>query len=112
MKEGKLIPLRRGLYLISKPYSNTFPNLFEIAQLIYGPSYISLESALAYHHWIPEAVYTTTSVSFKRNALFNTSIGQFHFSYVPNENFYMGVERVETKEAVFLKALNKKAEIF
>lgn len=104
LKEKKLVSLKKGLYLIGKPYKTTIPNLFEIAQLMVGPSYISLESALSYHGWIPEIVYTITSVSPKRNNFFETSLGQFSFSTIPSENFYLGVQGVENDNAIFLMA--------
>lgn len=109
LKNGRLIHLKKGLYFISRHYKNTPPNLFEIAQRLYGPSYISLESALSYHNWIPEAVYTTTSVSPQRNNHFKTPFGVFHFSHVPSKNFYIGVERIESTSGIFLMASPLKA---
>ena len=66
LKRGVLVRLRRGVYLIGKPYSKKAPSYFQIAHSLYGPGYLSFESALSYHHWIPEAVYTTTSATAKR----------------------------------------------
>ena len=109
IRDEKLIHLKKGLYFIGKPFKTALPNLFEIAQRIYGPSYISLESALSYHNWIPEAVYTVTSVCPKRNNHFMTSLGVFNYSHVPNKNFYMSVERVESEAGTFLMATPIKA---
>src|ERR1700733_10924754 len=60
LKAGLLIQVRKGLYLIASKIKQILPDEFELALLIYQPSVISLESALSYHGWIPEAVYTTT----------------------------------------------------
>lgn len=109
LKKEELIHLKRGLYLIGKPYNKTIPNLYEMAQLFYSPSYISLESALSFHGWIPEAVYTTTCVSPKRAAEFKTPIGHFSFSHVPIANFYSGVQRMESPNGIFLMASGWKA---
>lgn len=109
LKSGELIRLKRGVYLIGKPYKKMSPNLYEVAQLIYGPSYISVESALSYHQWIPEAVYVTTSVTPKRATLFKTPVGEFSFSTIPVSEFYLGVERIETQDAIFLMATPLKA---
>lgn len=114
LKKGRLTQLKRGLYQIHNPYQQIKPSLFEIAQLIYGPSYISLLSALSYHQWIPEAVYTTTSVTPKRSNYFETPIGDFSFSTCPVSNFYVGVERVEritesNSSSVYLMATPWKA---
>ena len=66
LKSGEVIQLRRGLYHLS---TSVFPALVStemLANLIYGPSYVSLESALSYHGWIPEAVHNCTSVTSGR----------------------------------------------
>ncbi len=53
IQKGYLVPIRRDLFLISN-FKNHLVNSFEIATIIYGPSYISFESALSYHGWIPK----------------------------------------------------------
>lgn len=103
LKEGLLTRLRRGLYLIAKKDSSPI-DAFEIAQQLYGPSYISFESALSYHGWVPEAVYTITSASAKRSLFEKTPIGIFNYEHTPQEQFFMAVERKETKDSVFLIA--------
>lgn len=87
-----LIPIRRDLYLI-KNAKRALLNSFEISMIIYGPSYVSFESALSYHGWIPEAVRTTTSASVKRAKEFETPIGIFSYEHVPIEVFSLGVEQ-------------------
>lgn len=90
-KKEELVRLKRGVYLIDH-----LPlDAFEIAQHLYGPSYISLESALSYHGWIPEAVYTTTSVSTKKSPTITTAIGIFSYEHTPAEQFFMCVERID-----------------
>jgi hypothetical protein len=103
LREGHLTRLRRGLYLIEKKDSSLI-DAFEIAQQLYGPSYISFESALSYHGWVPEAVYTTTSASAKRSLSERTPIGMFSYEHTPQDQFFMAVERKETKESVYLIA--------
>lgn len=51
MAAGELIPLRRGLYLQDRT-----ANPLALAPAIHGPSYVSFESALAWHGLIPERV--------------------------------------------------------
>ena len=101
LKKGTILRLRRGLYLKRRVASQPLPNLFEIAPHVYSPSYISLESALSYHGWIPEAVYTVTSVCAKRSVQFNTPLALFSFLHVPIKNFYMGVKRVADADGIF-----------
>jgi len=89
---GYLISLKRDLYLIQKEGQSAL-DAFEIASILYGPSYISFESALSYHGWIPEAVNTTTSASSKRSKLFDTPIGVFSYEHIPIKAFSLGVEQ-------------------
>ncbi len=51
--------------------------LYFIANKIYDPSYISLETALSYYHLIPEGVFTSTSISSKKTQQFDTDFGKF-----------------------------------
>jgi hypothetical protein len=103
-KAGLLVRMRRGLYLIANKAKRTLPDEFELAILMYGPSIISLESALSYHGWIPEGVYTTTCVSPKRAHEFKTPIGVFSYKRVPAKGFYQGVNRIETSTGIILIA--------
>lgn len=107
---GEIIHIRRGLYCLAPRYQKKKLNLYALAEHIYGPSYVSLESALSWHGWIPEAVYTLTSASFGKSKEFKTPLGAFSYSRVPQKVFYAGVERL-TDEAgnAFLMAQPIKA---
>lgn len=104
LKKGILVHLRQGVYLIGKPYGKNVPSKFQIAHSLYGPSYISFESALSYHQWIPEAVYTTACATANRAKEFDTPIGLFQYIHVPNRLFYLGVERVGNDDEAFFIA--------
>lgn len=107
---GEIIHIRRGLYCIAPKFQKGSINLYALAQHIYGPSYISLESALSWHGWIPEAVYTLTSVSFKKSKEFNTPLGMFSYTRVPQKVFYANVERLADEAGnIFLIASPMKA---
>jgi len=88
--KGYLIPIRRDLYLIKNSKKSSL-DAFEIALIIYGPSYVSFESALSYHGWIPEAVRTVTCASVKRGKEFETPIGIFSYEHIPTKAFSFGV---------------------
>jgi len=62
--------------------------LFKIANRIYLPSYISLESALSYYHLIPESVYGITSISTRKTYHFRTSIGEFIYRSLKPSLFF------------------------
>jgi len=107
---GELIHIRRGLYCLAPKYQKKSINLYALAQHIYGPSYVSLESALSWHSWIPEVAYTLTSVSSGKSKEFKTPLGAFSYNRVPQKVFYNGIERL-TDDAgdVFLMATPMKA---
>jgi predicted transcriptional regulator of viral defense system len=109
LRDKVLVRLKRGVYLISPPYQKYLPNAFEIAQTLYGPSYISFESALSHHGLIPEAVYTTTSACLKRSNSIKTTLGQFQYLHVPPEEFMLGVKRIQDAHAIYLMATPWKA---
>jgi predicted transcriptional regulator of viral defense system len=106
---GWLQRVKQGLFLIGRPFRKEKPSLFELAQHLYGPSYISMESALSFHQMIPEAVYATVSVCAKRSVEFETSLGLYLFHHVPTSHFYEGVERVEEGKGAYLIATPLKA---
>ncbi len=107
---GQIIHIRRGLYCLAPKYQKKKLNLYALAEHLYGPSYVSLESALSWHGWIPEAVYTLTSASLGKSKEFKTPLGAFSYNRVPQNVFYAGVERL-TDEAgdAFLMAQPIKA---
>ena len=53
LREGALQPLRRGLYVTGSPLRTTPICLPLVANHLYGPSYVSLDYALALHGMIP-----------------------------------------------------------
>jgi len=91
LKKGAIIRVKKGLYvfgpsLAREPYSKEI-----LANLIYGPSYISLEYALSFYGLIPERVETITSVTNKRKKLFNTPVGIFSYKYINPSIYSYGV---------------------
>jgi hypothetical protein len=86
--------VHRGLYCLADRYTQGRINPLELAQRIHGPSYVSLETALSHHGWIPEAVHAITSVALGRARTFDTSLGLFSFTPVPQRRFLSGVRRV------------------
>jgi predicted transcriptional regulator of viral defense system len=62
---GKIIRLKRGMYVVSPKVTRQLLSVELIANHIYGPSYVSMESALRYYGLIPEQVYVPGSYSRK-----------------------------------------------
>jgi predicted transcriptional regulator of viral defense system len=110
LASGEIIRIRRGLYCLAPKYQKKSINLYALAQLVYGPSYVSLESALSWHGWIPEAVHGITSTSFGKSKEFTTPLGVFSYDRAPQRVFYTEVERLTDPSGnVFLMATPLKA---
>lgn len=110
MANGEILNIRRGLYCLAPKYQKKSVSVFSLAERVYGPSYISLETALSYHGWIPEAVYACTCVSFGNAKEFETPLGIFSYKRVPQRTFYSDVERCEDNGGnVFFMATPEKA---
>jgi len=88
VKQGKLIRLRRGKYLLASPYQKKGADLFYISNYLYTPSFISLFTALQHYHCIPEEVHVIQAITTRQTAAWDTSIGRFrYFSTVPDRFF-------------------------
>ncbi|QSX07706.1 hypothetical protein J0B03_07660 [Alkalibacter rhizosphaerae] len=85
---GELVPIIRGLYETDAKIPGHY-----LAPIIYGPSYLSFEFALAYHSLIPEAVYNYTSATFekKKTKRYTTPYGTFTYRDVPSKAYPLGV---------------------
>jgi hypothetical protein len=98
LRDGSLIRLKRGAYVLGQRYRRNSIHPFAIAQGLVAGSYISFESALAYHGWIPEAVFVTASVSPGRKTMrFETpAFGTFSFHPVAiaDYQFLTAIDRV------------------
>ena len=63
LKNGSLIRIKRGVYMLNAQYRGGETHPFAAAQTLVPGSYVSFETALSYHGWIPEAVFAVASVS-------------------------------------------------
>lgn len=84
-KSGWVFQLRRGLYAIAPPFQKVKPHPFLVANLMQRASYVSIQSALAFHGLIPDIVHTTLSVSTGRPERRETPLGIFEFRHIQSE---------------------------
>jgi predicted transcriptional regulator of viral defense system len=109
IKKKEIIRVKKGLYVLGEDYQKPFSHEI-LANLIYGPSYISLEFALSHYGLIPERVNTITSITSKRNKIFKTSIGNFTYNYLPLKLYPVGLRRVEIEhKRAFIIASKEKS---
>ncbi|MBM4432365.1 MAG: hypothetical protein FJ026_18755 [Chloroflexi bacterium] len=84
-RSGRLYQLRRGLYALAPPFQKVKPHPFLVANRLLRGSYVSQQSALAYHGLIPEVVPVTTSVTTRRPRRWDTPLGAYEFRHVKRE---------------------------
>ena len=110
IKEGLLEQVKRGLYIAGPAITPSRPEPFLVANHILGPSYVSLESALAYYGLIPEKVYEISSVTTKARRKFSTPLGVFSYTKLPLPYYSYGIRSVEVdSQHLFLIASPEKA---
>jgi hypothetical protein len=94
LRQGMLLTLRRGLYMVSPKMSDTQPSPWIIANHLYGPSYVSLQSALAFYGMIPERSYETSSVALKVARSYQNDMGRFSYQRVPLPYYSFGLKSI------------------
>ena len=108
LKAGELLRLTRGSYLLADQYRDYPGHPFALAQAFVQGSYVSFETALAHHDWIPEAVYTTASVTpCQKTLVFEPrKFGRFSFHplAVHSGRFLEMVQRVQIIQQTMLVA--------
>ena len=114
VKSGELIRLKNGFYLIAdkiKKETETIIPYEQVANLLYGPSYVSLEWALSFYGMIPERVKTITSMALGRNKEYHTPVGDFVYCSLSSERYAIGITQKDMPESVggFLMASPEKA---
>ena len=109
-QDGKIIRLKRGMYVVSPNVSRQILSIELIANHIYGPSYVSMHSALRYYGLIPEQVYTVTSMTTNRSRKFENAIGNFDYKTVGWQYYSIGIiQQTVEKSYTFLIASPEKA---
>lgn len=101
---GELISLRRGLYASRRDLD---PRC--LAGPMYGPSYVSFETALAWHAMIPEGVAEILSATPKRPAFFTNDFGRYRYRTIPKAVYPVGIQHATGSDVPFLIASPTKA---
>lgn len=109
LRKGVIVRVKKGLYVFGeyyrlRPYSREL-----LANLVYGPSFLSLDYALSYHGLIPERVEQLTSVTTGRAKEFKTPVGTFLYRPTPTGSFHWGMNLLEGGEVSFLMASPERA---
>ena len=97
---GRLLKLRRGLYVLGKLSRKIEPHPFLLANHLQRGSYVSFQSALAYYDMIPEHVPVVTSATTGRPGTLSTPLGAFMFRHI-KPGLFRGFRQVKVAERQF-----------
>ncbi len=106
---GKLLQLKRGIYVVSPQISGRQLSLELVANHMYGPSYVSLHYALRYYGLIPERVFMVTSVTTRHTRSFRNQLALFSYRGVGADYFPIGVKIQQEDGISYLIATPEKA---
>lgn len=110
LSKGILVQLRRGLYVLGAGHRSAPLSLPLIANVMFGPSYVSLDFALSWHGLIPESVVEVSSVTPLRARHYTTALGRFSYTRLAASVYALGVQMVKNSDgSSFLIASPEKA---
>jgi len=109
LADGSLLRVRKGLYVFGGRYRREPLSREHLANLIYGPSYVSLDYALSRYGMIPERVESVTSVTTGENRRFATPFGVFTYRPLSPRRYTPGIQWAGEGEARYLMASPEKA---
>ncbi|HPQ45444.1 MAG TPA: hypothetical protein PKZ42_14590 [Syntrophales bacterium] len=110
IRKGHIIRVKKGLYVFGDDFRRSSISRELLANLIYGPSCVSLDYALHYYGFIPERVEAVTSVTSGRARRFSSPFGLFIYSRIPLGAYQIGIDRVALDDdRSFLIATPEKA---
>jgi hypothetical protein len=95
MKAGLIIGVVPGIYVTAPEFRKRPVSLELLANMIFGPSYVSFEYVLSRAGLIPESTSVITSATIKRNRDFDTPLGRFSYRHLPCEAYSFGILREE-----------------
>lgn len=108
LKAGELLRVKRGIYVLADTLRENPVHPFALAQHLMPGSYVSGESALSFHGWIPEAVHSVLSVTARGKSVNyeHKRFGKFEFRRmtVKPGYFLQAVARHELQHQVALIA--------
>ncbi len=107
LKKNELVRLCRGVYILGPKYRSKAISKFFVSTRMVAESYVSFESALSFHGWIPEGVNVVVSAIAKgRTRSFSSTLGEFQYIKIPinTYEFLSGVIRKELNGKPFLVA--------
>jgi len=93
-QKGLIAQIKRGIYCFQPDRVNEFI----LANYLYFPSYISLETALNYYGIIPDIPQTVTSIDLTTTRKITNQFGSFSYSKVKSSLFW-GYQKVAVPQS-------------
>ena len=90
LRKEQIIRVRKGLYVFGELWRRQPISREMLANLVYGPSILSINYALAWYGLIPERAYVLTSITSGRSRNFNTPLGRFSYTHLSLKRFGFG----------------------
>jgi len=106
---GEIVRIKKGLYCFPEALRRAPLEPAVVANMIYGPSYVSCDYALSYYGLIPERVELVTSMTTGHPKVFQTPVGQFLYYQRHSADYSIGITMQESKSGNFLIASPEKA---
>ena len=98
LRHEEVIRLAPGVYCLTREFRDRDPHPFAVAAMIHGPSYVTMESALAFHQMIPEAVHQVVSGTSVRSRESRNEYGRFKYHRILCNPFLAGVQSIKVQE--------------
>ncbi len=95
IKQELLVQVKRGVFIPGPQSSVAVPEKMLLANHLWGPSYVSSDSALSHWGLIPERVYETISMTTNLAKTYKTPVGRFRYIRLPLPYYSFGIQRVE-----------------
>ena len=112
LNEGLLESIKKGLYIAGPALDAQRPEPFLLANHIFGPSYISSDSALSYYGLIPERVYEVSSMTTKPSRKYKTSMGMFTYTKIPLPYYSFGITQEGLSDREFVMMATPEKALF
>lgn len=109
IKQGILAQLKSKIYIPGPVLKMRGPEPFLLANHLAGPSYVSMEAALAHWHIIPERVYGISSATTGRSKTYSTAVGRYSYIHLPLPYFSFGQRSIEvaTRQVAIIATAEK-----
>lgn len=99
-KQGYILKLKNGIYIFTDNAGDFTAE--ELAGVMYSPSYISMEKALAFYGLIPELVYSITSATPKITRRFKNQFADYRFYHIKPQLFFGYTQKKGAYSAYFV----------